>query len=162
MKAILFLVTAALVTSCATLTTENPISGHIIDSGVIAYKDITHVYQVGNRKASEASGLHISNSTSLIPLELGSAFGMRWEISGLSDHSEVTVRYEAHHPPMTTEAGEISTGIVEYLPHAVYDGKVSSIDGFQFSEEFELVAGIYMISISYKNVNLESHFEVGM
>jgi hypothetical protein len=147
------------------LQSKQQISATVLNYGVIGYKEITSSYTIensGGRVSSEASGMQVIESTSNIPMQLGVAFGFSWEIKGLGDLETIVVEYKHDHPEMISPSGQKSYGVTEYITHEVINGVVNSIDGFEFSEEYELVPGIHTISIVYRDVMLSHQFKISM
>lgn len=158
---ILFFISVSFLISCIAKE-EDQLSGEILNYGVVEVKELTDLYETKKspgRNSGFVSEPYISERTLDIPLKLNTGFGIEWKISGIS-RKKATITYEVLHPPIKLPGGETSDGIKEELTALVQNGSISSIDGYYFGEDYELVPGEYIIQIKYKNLILKTVFNV--
>ena len=102
-----------------------------------------------------------SETTTKVPMKKGATFGFLWQISGLPDDQQVEIIYRYKHPPTSEPGGKRTEGYDRSIAIQAKDGKFDSFDGYELSEDYELVPGNWTLSILYKGkVMVSKTFQV--
>ena len=93
----------------------------------------------------------ITPQTNRIPAKAGVAFGMVYEISGLTakDGEEVEIVKVVTHPPMTKPDGSVSKGFIFLEKVPVKAGRAWAFTGYSLDHNYELVTGDWTFEMRY-------------
>jgi len=139
---------------------DEGMKGHLIAYGIVTISDQQQKYEItGQQGRYILSKVLITKKTDVIPLKIGTAFGIVWAISGIKEGA-IEVTYTVEHPEMTLENGQKRSIMTETIKQRVIDGVAGSADGFDFAHDYELVPGEWKISIKYKDVEISKTFTV--
>lgn len=98
---------------------------------------------------STIGDFEIITTTDHVPLAKGVAFGFKWVAHGFSDLNEVKLIHVLEHPPLTTPGGNVVNLSKETYFYKPVNGKIEHVEGYKFTEDFELVEGLYKFSVFY-------------
>lgn len=100
--------------------------------------------------AQYATGARFVEKTNRVPATLGTQFGFRYKITGVTEEGTAPFKMVIVHPPIKNAKGEIERRytVDESLP--VKDGIVSEVSGYGLERPEELVPGVWTFEIWYK------------
>jgi hypothetical protein len=142
------------------------VSGSVLEYGIYAYGGEKHTVKspgtaTGTVSYGDPDDVHLVKKTKIVPLVKGLIFGYKWRIQGLKDDTPVEITYRVKHPPIVNLKGirsEKSEGLMQITPVA---GAYEMIASYTLSEDFELVPGIWTITIFLRDqVITEMSFQV--
>ena len=94
--------------------------------------------------------IELTKQTNRIPIKKGAYFAYQYRISNIPEQYRTTLRRVVTHPEMTRPDGTKFTGSDYLLREPVKKGEVFDLDGYAFSEDYEMVAGDWTFQIWYK------------
>jgi hypothetical protein len=145
---------ALLLTACATAPPSS-INGQILQSGICAHRDRSAYPQPQSTAGYATLGdLQITSEATVVPLRKNIGFGFRWRATGMP--AEADVDFIIRHPTITRPDGTTLEGFVEPFNVEAEGGVVTRTDCYILSEDHELVAGTWSISVAYKGQTLVS------
>jgi hypothetical protein len=133
----------------APVSSKITVSGKIIDYGIVESKEELN-YEIpgsGGEKSIMIEEPKISETTTKIPMKKGSKFGYKWQITGFQSDQPVEITYRYKHPPFVGPDGKRTEGHDTPIIIQPENGKIESFDGYEFSEDYELVPGKWTLSI---------------
>ncbi|HZW13483.1 MAG TPA: DUF3859 domain-containing protein [Noviherbaspirillum sp.] len=111
-----------------------------------------------SRRPSE---VRISKQTTQIPLSMGTRFGVCYVVDGLEPNTPFDLRKTVVHPKLTRPDGSVSTSFSALRRGRAHSSRIEGCEGYGFDHPFEMVAGVWRISISIEGQELVSQdFEV--
>ena len=137
--------------------------GKILKHGIYTSTEVKIVKAEGTaaEKRRISEDVEFTENTTQIPAILGNTFGIKYVINGKPEGRQINIRVLWKHPPMKNPQKEKASTISEHTRKA----KIGNIiwNGYQFDEEWELVAGKWTIHIYHKDQKLlEKTFTVYM
>lgn len=128
------------------------ISGKILDYGIVQSKAELK-YEIpgsGGENGIIVDKPEIAQTTTKIPMKKGTKFGYQWQMTGFLTDQPVEITYRYKHPPMAGSDGKRTQGFDRPITVEPENGKIESFDGYEFSEDYELVPGNWTLSIVYQ------------
>lgn len=134
------------------------VSGKIINYGLVESQDEQKyvIPESGGEKGIVLEEPQISKTTTKIPMKKGAKFGYQWQMSGLPSDQPVEILYRYKHPPMVDANGNRTQGYDRAITLQPENGKIDSFDGYELSEDYELVPGNWTLSILYEGKEIAS------
>jgi len=142
------------------------VSGSVIEYGIYAYGGKKQTVKspgtaTGTVSYGDPEDVHLVKKIKTIPLAKDVIFGYKWRIQGLKDDRPVEMTYRVKHPPIVNLKGirsEKSEGLMQITP---IGGAYEMIASYKLSEDYELVPGIWTITILLRDqVITEMSFQV--
>jgi hypothetical protein len=128
------------------------VSGNIVDYGIVQGK-LELKYEIpgsGGENSIVLDEPKIAETTTKVPMKKGTKFGYKWQLVGLISDQPVEIIYRYKHPPMVGPDGKRTEGFDRSIEVQPENGKVESFDGYELSEDYELVPGNWTLSILYQ------------
>jgi hypothetical protein len=134
------------------------VSGKIIDYGIVRSEGEKE-YNIPGTKGEKSIILEepqISETTTKIPMKKGTRFGFKWQMLGVPTDQPLEITYRYKHPPMVEPDGKKTESYDRPVTIQPENGKFESFDGYELSEDYELVPGNWTMSILYNDKVLVS------
>ncbi len=142
------------------------VSGTVLEYGIYAYGGKMHTVKspgtaTGTVSYDDPEDVRLSRETKRVPLTKGLIFGYKWRLQGLKDDRPVEITYRVKHPPIVNHKGVQSEKSEVRMQIAPIGGACEMIASYRLSEDYELVPGIWTISVFLGDqVVTEMPFEV--
>ena len=126
----------------------------VLASGICENSQVLQRYALPQSTAgyAEYGKPVITRETEVVPLRKGIGFGLRWRATGIPEQVDITEIFT--HPSITRPDGKTLAGFEEPMKYKAIDGVVETTDCYMLSEDYELVAGDWTISIVYSGITL--------
>lgn len=126
-----------------------PSKSRVVSSGLCELAKPTAHYVQPHSTAGYATlgDLVITKQTEVVPLRKGIGFGFTWRAESLP--SVVKVVYIIEHPLITRPDGKQLRSFEESMEHETLGGVLETTDCYMLSEDHELVAGEWSMTILY-------------
>lgn len=103
--------------------------------------------------------LSLISETTSIPLQRGTHFGYRYQVTGLTEGQSVRLVFELHHPLMVSDRGNVLDA--NSFGQTVHAGGIFH-DIFVFENDWEMEPGEYVFKIFHENelvssIRFEAH-----
>jgi hypothetical protein len=155
-----------LVTESRATVPKAGVSASVIEYGIYSYSGkkltvTTPRTATGTVSYGDPDDIQLVKKTKIVPLTKGIIFGYKWRIQGLKNNRPVEMTYRVKHPPIVNLKGirsEKSEGLMQITP---IGGAYEMIASYRLSEDYELVPGIWTITILLRDqVISEMSFQV--
>lgn len=130
-------------------------SGRVLQYGV--YKVLRSGRIINNPDSSTGKlirkpTIELAEQTRRVPIQKGLHFAFQYRLSNFSKGQyQVTLRRVVKHPKMTRPDGTKFSSSDYLIRKPVKRGEVFDLDGYAFSEDYELVAGNWVFQLWYKD-----------
>ena len=131
-----------------------PSKSSVVSSGLCEQPKPTERYAQPQSTAGYATlgELVITKQTEIVPLRKGIGFGFTWRAEGLPRIAKVV--YLIEHPMITKPGGKQLRSFEEPMEHETLGGVLETTDCYMLSEDHELVAGEWSMTILYNGAPL--------
>ena len=151
-KTLFIAFTALLVTSCSlkNITSAEDIKAHIIAFGIYELDGPSKIIDTPTStmgKSTKITDIRYVDETLDIPAKIGVHFGYTFQVSGLQQGEQITLRRLYKHPEFNGKNEFVR--VVQYTSDKT--GAFTGKAGYGFDEEVELEPGKWRIEIWYKN-----------
>lgn len=142
-----------LVAGCA--TSESVPKGEVLRSGLCVQRETSSYAQPQSTAGYATLGdMQITREATVVPLKKNASFGFSWRATGMPQ--EAVVEFVVKHPKITRPDGKTLEGFIEPLKLYAENGIIQSTDCYALSENHEVVAGTWSITVVYKGRVLAS------
>jgi hypothetical protein len=135
-----------IILGCST-TPVAPITAEISSYGITSSKNELRVplEESPTKMMRTSKETTVIAKTNKIPMQIGTAFGICAEFSGVSELNRSSIRRFISHPQMKTAEGKIRTEFSYPAVLKTIESVTSDCHGYGLDNEFELLPGIWNI-----------------